>query len=65
MEIVTPVSGGLPESDALGWLLPLAAVVLLAAVTIAFAIFIGRWIDAQGNSVVDNPRERPKRDRKP
>jgi hypothetical protein len=51
------------QTDALGWLLPVAAVVLLAAVTIAFAIFIGRWIDAQGNSVVDDPRERRKRDR--
>jgi uncharacterized membrane protein len=51
------------QTDALAWLLPVAAVVLLAAVTIAFAIFIGRWIDAQGNSVVDDPRERRKRDR--
>jgi hypothetical protein len=51
-------------SDTLGWLLPVGAVVLLAAVTIAFAIFIGRWIDAQGNSVVDDPRERRRRDRR-
>jgi hypothetical protein len=54
-----------PETtDTLGWLLPLLAVVLLAVVTLAFAVFIGRWIDAQGNSVVDNPRDRNKRDRK-
>jgi hypothetical protein len=51
-------------SDTLGWLLPVGAVGLLAAVTIAFAIFIGRWIDAQGNSVVDDPRERRRRDRR-
>ena len=50
------------QTDAMGWLLPVAAVVLLAAVTIAFAVIIGRWIDAQGNSVVDDPRERGKRD---
>lgn len=58
MEIVTTA-----QSDALGWLLPVGAVVLLAAATIAFAFFIGRWIDAQGNSVVDDARERGKRDR--
>jgi hypothetical protein len=51
------------QTDTLGWLLPVAAVVLLAAVTIAFAVVIGRWIDAQGKSVVDDPRERRKRDR--
>jgi hypothetical protein len=50
-------------TDTIGWLLPLLAVVLLAVVTLAFAVFIGRWIDAQGNSVVDNPRDRDKRRR--
>lgn len=56
MEFVTPGT-----TDALGWLLPLLAVVLLAVATLAFAMFIGRWIDAQGNSVVDDPRDRDKR----
>jgi hypothetical protein len=64
MSFATPVPPG-PPNDTLGWLLPLIAVVLLAAVTIAFAVFIGRWIDAQGRSVVDDPREPRKRDRNP
>ena len=49
--------------DMSGWALPLLAVGGLAVVTLVFALFIGRWIDAQSNSVVDEPRpERRKRD---
>jgi hypothetical protein len=44
-----------------GWLLPIVAVVMLAAATLLFALYIGRWIDAQGNSVVGKPRERRRR----
>jgi hypothetical protein len=39
------------------WLLPALAVGLLGILTIAFALGIGRWIDAQSNSVVDEPRK--------
>lgn len=44
--------------------LPLAivAVVALAAATLGFALLIGRWIDAQSNSVVDAPKKPRKRD---
>jgi hypothetical protein len=46
-----------------GWVLPVLAVGGLALVTLMFALFIGRWIDAQSNSVVDEPRpERRKTD---
>ena len=38
------------------WVLPVLAVGGLAVVTLVFAVFIGRWIDAQSNSVVDEPR---------
>ncbi len=40
-----------------GWPLALLAVVALAGVTVGFALLIGRWIDAQSNSVVDPPRK--------
>jgi hypothetical protein len=46
------------------WVLPVLAVGALAVVTLVFALFIGRWIDAQSKSVVDEPRkERRKIDR--
>jgi hypothetical protein len=45
------------------WLIPILAVGLLAALTLGFALFIGRWIDAQSNTVVDKPREPRKRKR--
>ena len=38
------------------WALPVLAVGGLAVVTLVFALLIGRWIDAQSNSVVDEPR---------
>ena len=38
------------------WVLPVLAVGGLAVVTLVFALLIGRWIDAQSNSVVDKPR---------
>lgn len=44
-------------SEVGNWLLPILAVVMLAAATLLFALYIGRWIDAQGNSVVGKPRE--------
>ena len=43
------------------WLLPILAVVVLAAATLLFALYIGRWIDSQGNSVVSKPRETRRR----
>jgi hypothetical protein len=45
-----------------GWPLAILAVLALAAATVAFALLIGRWIDAQSNSVVDPPRKGRKRD---
>jgi hypothetical protein len=45
-----------------GWPIALLAVVALAGVTIGFALLIGRWIDAQSNSVVDPPRKGRKQD---
>ena len=39
------------------WVVPVLAVGLLGALTLALALFVGRWIDAQSNSVVDEPRE--------
>ena len=51
--------------DFLGsWLQPILAVILLGGLTLAFALFVGRWIDAQSNSVVDEPRK-GKRERLP
>ncbi|MDQ5824907.1 MAG: hypothetical protein M3441_11985 [Chloroflexota bacterium] len=51
------------DIDALGgWPIALLAVVALAGVTIGFALLIGRWIDAQSNSVVDPPRKGRKQD---
>lgn len=40
------------------WGIPLAAVGLLGGLTLLFALFIGRWIDSQSASVLDEPRER-------
>jgi hypothetical protein len=45
-----------------GWPIALLAVVALAGLTIGFALLVGRWIDAQSNSVVDPPRKGRKRD---
>jgi hypothetical protein len=46
------------------WTAPVLAVGALAALTLGFAVLIGRWIDAQSNSVVDAPRERPPKSRR-
>ena len=43
------------------WCIPALVVGALGAFTFAFAIVIGRWIDAQSNKVVDEPRERPRK----
>ena len=48
---------------AAGWTIPIIAVGALGVLTLAFALLIGRWIDAQSNSVVDEPRDRPQRGR--
>lgn len=40
------------------WALPVLVVGALVVLTLGFALLIGRWIDAQSNSVVDEPRER-------
>jgi hypothetical protein len=45
-----------------GWPLAVLAVIALAAATVSFALLIGRWIDAQSNSVLDPPRKGRKRD---
>ena len=39
------------------WTMPLLAVGGLGALTLVFAAFVGRWIDAQSNTVVDGPRK--------
>ncbi len=39
------------------WIVPVLAVGLLGASTLALALLVGRWIDAQSNSVVDEPRK--------
>ncbi len=44
-----------------GWAVPVLVVGGLGAITLGFALVIGRWIDAQSNSVVDKPREGKKR----
>ncbi len=46
-----------------GWGLPLLVVGVLALLTLGFAVLIGKWIDAQSNTVVDEPRETRKRKR--
>ncbi len=38
------------------WAIPVLAVGLLAIVSVGFAVLVGRWIDAQSQSVVDEPR---------
>ena len=43
------------------WGLPILVVAVLAALTLGFALLIGKWIDAQSNTVVDEPREGKKR----
>lgn len=45
------------------WALPILAVAALGGATLALALLVGRWIDAQSNSVVDEPRERRKKSR--
>lgn len=45
-----------------GWPLAVLAVIALAAATVGFALLIGRWIDAQSNSVLDPPRKGRKRE---
>ena len=47
------------------WLLPVLVVLALAAVTLLFATYIGRWIDAQGKDVVTKPRERRNKNHPP
>jgi hypothetical protein len=44
-------------SSANNWLVPVLAVGLLGGLTLSFALLIGKWIDAQSNSVVDEPRK--------
>jgi small neutral amino acid transporter SnatA (MarC family) len=47
------------------WLIAVAVVLVLAAGTLIFATYVGRWIDAQGNNVVSKPRERRKKNERP
>ena len=39
------------------WSVPILAVGVLGALTLGVALLVGRWIDAQSNSVVDEPRK--------
>jgi len=43
------------------WAIPVLAVGALGGATLALAVLVGRWIDAQSNSVVDEPRQERKR----
>ncbi len=43
------------------WGLPVLVVAVLALLTLGFAVLVGKWIDAQSNTVVDQPRESRKR----
>ena len=47
------------------WLIPVLVVLALAGITLLFATYIGRWIDAQGNDVVTKPRERKNKHQRP
>jgi uncharacterized iron-regulated membrane protein len=47
------------------WLIPVLVVLALAGITLLFATYIGRWIDAQGNDVVTKPRERKNKNQPP
>jgi small neutral amino acid transporter SnatA (MarC family) len=47
------------------WLVPVLVVLALAVITLLFATYIGRWIDAQGNDVVTKPRERKDKNQRP
>ena len=42
------------------WGVPVLAVGALGGLTLALALLVGRWIDAQSNSVVDKPRKERK-----
>lgn len=44
------------------WLVPFAAVVALGAVTLGFALFVGKWIDAQGAPDPTKQGDQPKAD---
>lgn len=46
------------------WPFAVIAVIALAVATLGFAALIGRWIDAQSNSVVDAPKQERKSRRK-
>ena len=39
------------------WIVPVLAVGAVGAATIGLALLVGRWIDAQSNSVVSEPRK--------
>jgi hypothetical protein len=45
------------------WALPILVVGALAILTLCFALLIGRWIDAQSNTVVDEPRSKRVKDK--
>ncbi len=45
------------------WGLPVLVVGVLAILTLGFALLIGKWIDAQSNTVVDKPRAKRKKDK--
>jgi hypothetical protein len=45
------------------WTLPIIVVAALGVATLGFAVLIGRWIDAQSNSVLDEPKEKKRETR--
>ena len=44
------------------WAIPFLAVVALGGATLGFALFVGRWIDAQGATDTTKKPDKPKRD---
>ncbi len=38
------------------WAMPVMAVGALGGATLIFALFVGRWIDAQSNTVIGKPQ---------
>jgi hypothetical protein len=44
-----------------GGMLPVLVVGGLGALTLGFALLIGRWIDTQSNTVIEEPRKRKQR----
>jgi len=44
------------------WVIPFLAVVALGGATLGFALFVGRWIDAQGATDTTKKTDKQKQD---